>query len=121
MHGIRKSTKPPTGWPLKTASTSEVSFGSTLKVGKDVLEVIKLVPGYALGKAKLTVLDFTSFASSINTENSLVAGKLEEYNNPVEVRLNLYDRLEDRIRKVKLALAAQYAMNSNEYKDLMRY
>jgi len=121
IRGIRKSKKPPTGWPAKTASTSEVSFGSTLKVGKDVLEVIKLVPGYAPSNANLTVLDFTSFFAAIYTQNSFVVEKPEEYNNSVEVRLNLYDELEDGVRKVKLALAVQYGMNSNEYKDLLRY
>lgn len=32
--------------------------------------------------------------------------------------LNLYDELEDRFRKVKLALVVQYGKNGNEYKDL---
>lgn len=121
MRGIRISKKPPAGSPTKTASTSEVSFGSMLKVGKDVLEVIKLVPGYLPSNTNLTVVDFTTFVASVDTQNSLVAEKLEEYDNSVEIRLNLYDELDDRVRKVKLALAAQYGKESNEYKDSLKY
>jgi len=121
MRGIRISKKPPAGSPTKTSSTSEVSFGSMLKVGKDVLEVIKLVPGYAPSNTNLIVADFTTFVASVDTKNSLVAEKLEEYDNSIEVRLNLYDEMDDRVRKVKLALAAQYGKDSNEYKDSLKY
>ena len=121
MRGIRISKKPPAGSPAKTASTSEVSFGSMLKVGKDVLEVIKLVPGYSPSNTNLTVANYTTFISQVDAQNSLVAEKLEEYDNGVEVRLGLYDELDDRVRKVKLALAAQFGKTSNEYKDSLRY
>jgi hypothetical protein len=121
MRGIRISKKPPAGSPAKTASTSEVSFGSMLKVGKDVLEVIKLVPGYAPSNTNLTVLNYTAFVASVDAKNSVVAEKLEEYDNSVEARLSLYDELDDRIRKIRLALAAQYGKDSNEYKDSLKF
>ncbi len=121
LRGTRISKKPPEGSGAKTASTSEVSFGSMLKVGKDVLEVIKLVPGYAPSNTNLTVLDYTAFVTSVDVKNSLVAEKMEEYDNAVEARLSLYDELDDRIRKIRLALAAQYGKTSDEYKDSLKF
>jgi len=49
------------------------------------------------------------------------AQKLEEYDNAEEARFSLYDELEDRVRKVRLALAAQYGKISNEYKDSLNF
>jgi hypothetical protein len=121
LRGIRISKKPPAGSPVKTSSTSEVSFGSMLKVGKDVLEVIKLVPAYAPSNSNLTVANFTTFISLVDSKNSLVAEKLESYDNSVEARLNLYNELDYRVTKLKLALAAQFGKTSNEYKDSLRY
>jgi hypothetical protein len=86
-----------------------------------VLEVIKLVPGYSPSNTNLTIANYTTFISQVDAQNSLVAEKLEEYDNGVEVRLGLYDELDDRVTKVKLALAAQFGKSSNEYKDSLRY
>ena len=124
MRGIRLTKKPVApagGGELKTISTSEVSFGSMLAAGKELLEVIKTVPGYAPSNTALTVADFTTFLGSIDTKNSLVAQKLEEYDNSVEARSALYVTLADRVAKVKLALAAQFGKTSNEYKDSLSY
>ena len=46
---------------------------------------------------------------------------MEEYDNAVEARLSLYDELDDRIRKIRLALAAQYGKTSDEYKDSLKF
>jgi len=124
MRGIRLSKKPETpagGGGPKTISTSEKSFGSLLAVGKELLEVIKTVPGYAPSNTSLTVANFTAYLDSIDTKNSLVAQKLEEYDNSVEARKSLYDDLKTRVQKVKLAIAAQFGKTSNEYKDALRF
>ncbi|OGU77825.1 MAG: hypothetical protein A2V93_00435 [Ignavibacteria bacterium RBG_16_34_14] len=123
LRGIRLSKKPvnPDGSAGKTSSTSEVSYGSMLRTGKDILEVIKTVPGYSPTNTNLTVANFTAFLTSIDTQNSAVAQKLENYDNSVEARGDLYKELGGRITKVKLAVAAQYGKSSNEYKDMVKY
>lgn len=123
MRGIRLSKKPvnPDGSAGKTSSTSEQSYGSMLRGGKDILEVIKTVPGYSPSNANLSVANFTTFLASIDTKNSAVAEKLEKYDNSVEARGALYKELGERITKVKLAVAAQYGKSSNEYKDVVKY
>ena len=57
----------------------------------------------------------------MDVKNSLVAEKMEEYDNAVEARLSLYDELDDRVRKILLALAAQYGKTSDEYKDSLKF
>jgi hypothetical protein len=123
MRGIRLTKKPvvPPGVTAKTNSTSEQSYGSMLAAGREVLEVIKTIAGYAPPTAKLTVANFNNFLNSLDVKNSLVGSKQELYDNDVETRGSLYDQLQDRIAKIKLALAAQFGKSSNEYKDSLGY
>ena len=123
LQGKRVSKKPlnPDGTPGKTNSTSERSYGSMLKIGKDILEVIKTVPGYAPTNTELTVANFTTFLTSVDTQNSTVAAKLEAHDNAIEARADLYKQLDQKVSKVKLSIAAQYGKDSNEYKDVVKY
>lgn len=124
MRGLRLSKKPEPpagGTGPKTISTSERSYGSMLAVGKEVLEVIKTVAGYAPSNTALTVANLTTFLDDIDTKNSLVAQRQAEWDNSVEARIALYDDLADRVKKVKLALAAQFGKTSNEYVDSLKY
>lgn len=124
MRGMRLSKKPvPSGGGEgpKTISTSERSYGSMLAVGREALEVIKTIAGYAPSNTALTVVNFTTFLDDIDAKNSLVAQRQEEWDNSIEARGALYDELADRVKKVKLALAAQYGRTSNEYKDSLSY
>ncbi len=123
LQGKRVTKKPvnPDGSPGKTNSTSERSYGAMLKIGKDVLEVIKTVPGYAPTNPELTVANFTTFLTSVDTQNSTVAAKLEAYDNSVETRSTLYKELDKKVSKVKLSIASQYGKDSNEYKDVVKF
>ncbi len=105
----------------KTISTYETSFGSLLGSARELLEAIKTVPGYTPSNAKLSVGDFTTFLASIDSKNTSVAQKYEAYDDAIEARAVHYDDLQDRITKIKLALAAQYGKDSNEYKDAVKY
>ena len=124
MRGMRLSKKPvPSegGEGPKTISTSERSYGSMLAVGREALEVIKTAAGYAPSNTSLTVANFTTFLDDIDAQNSLVAQRQEEWDNSIEARGDLYDDLADRVKKVKLALAAQFGKTSNEYQDSLKY
>jgi hypothetical protein len=122
MRGIRLSKKPPAvEGGKKSVSTSERSYGSMLQAGKDVLEVIKTVAGYAPSNTAITVANFTTLLSTIDAKNSSVAEKQETYDNKVESRASLYSDLGERITKIKAALASQYGKQSNEYKDSVKY
>ena len=122
MRGIRLSKKPPAGDEgKKSVSTSERSYGSMLQAGKDVLEVIKTIAGYAPSNTDITVANFTTTLAAIDAENSSVAAMQETYDNKVEARASLYDDLSGRITKVKAALASQFGKQSNEYKDAVKY
>ncbi|MBK7379716.1 MAG: hypothetical protein IPJ03_12025 [Ignavibacteriales bacterium] len=107
--------------PAKKISTSEVSFGSVLAAGRELLEVIKSVAGYAPSNTNITVANFTSFLNSIEQKNTLIYQRLEQYDNDVEVRMEKYITLKDRVSKIKAALASQFGKNSNEYKDSLSY
>ena len=122
MRGIRLSKKPPvTEGGKKSVSTSERSYGSMLQAGKDVLEVIKTIAGYAPSNTEITVANFTTMLAAIDAKNSSVAAMQETYDNKVETRASLYNDLSGRITKVKAALASQYGKQSNEYKDSVKY
>ncbi|MBK7380159.1 MAG: hypothetical protein IPJ03_14365 [Ignavibacteriales bacterium] len=124
MRGKRLGKIPPTppgGTPAKKISTSEVSFGSVLAAGRELLEVIKSVAGYAPSNTNITVANFTSFLNSIEQKNTLIYQRLEQYDNDVEVRMEKYITLKDRVSKIKAALASQFGKNSNEYKDSLSY
>ncbi len=45
----------------------------------------------------------------------------EKYNDAVEKRGGLYKELDDRIARIKGAIAGQYGRNSNEYKGCVKY
>ena len=92
-----------------------------LKIGKDILEVIKTVPGYTPTNTELAVADFTAFLTSVDAKNSTVAAKLEAYDNAIEARGDLYKNLDVKVSKVKASVAAQYGKDSNEYKDVVRF
>lgn len=124
MRGVRMTKKAavdPEAPGNKTRSVSERSFGSILQTGKDVLEVIKTVGGYAPSNTNLTIANYTTFVSAIDAKNSAVAEKYEQYDDSVEARLDLYKQLAERVSKIKLAVAAQYGKDSNEYKDVVKY
>lgn len=124
LRGQRLTKKPvaiPNAPTPKTVSTVEVSFGSILGAGRELLEVIKTVPGYTPSNTALTVANFTTFLDSIETKNTSVAQKYEQYDDSVETRASLYNQLQDRLTKTKLALAAQFGKDSNVYKDAVGY
>lgn len=124
MRGKRLTKKPTAGEngvTPKTISVYETSFGSILGTGRELLEVIKTVPGYNPGNANITTAGFEAFLTDTDTKNNLVAQKYEQFDNSVETRAGLYVDLQDRITKIKLALAAQYGKDSNEYKDAVKY
>lgn len=124
MRGKRLTPKPkPTeSQPNpKSSSTSEVSFGSVLATAFEILEVIKGNALYAPSNTELTVASFTTFLNSIDAKNKLIAQRREQYDDAVEARLGLYKDLQDRVTKVKLALASQYGKTSNEYLDSVKY
>lgn len=124
MRGIRLTKKTATNPEepgKKTRSTSERSFGSILQSGKDVLEVVKTVGGYAPSNTNITIANYTTFLASVDTKNQSVAEKHEQYDDAIEARLDLYKQLAERVSKIKLAVAAQYGKDSNEYKDVVKY
>lgn len=122
MRGIRLTKKPPVGDnPKKTLSVSERSYGSMLQAGKDVLEIIKTVAGYAPSNTAITVANFTATLSALDAKNSQVASLQETYDNKTEARGSLYNELAAKVTKVKSALASQYGKQSNEYKDSVKY
>jgi hypothetical protein len=124
LRGLRLSKKPPAGDPgsnPKTRSTSEQSFGSMLKVGKDVLEVIKTVAGYTPANTNLTVANLTTYLASMDVKNSSVAAKQETYDDAVEARADLYAQLDKKVSSIKLAIASQFGKTSNEFKDVVKY
>ncbi len=124
LRGTRLTKKPPVpegGTEPKTNSNYEVSFGSLLGTGRQLLEVIKAVPGYSPSNANLTVVNFTAFLDSIDAKNSVVAQKYEDYDDALEARLALYNTLAERLTKIKLALSSQYGKDSNVYKDAVAY
>ena len=125
MRGKRLTKKPVAseegGEAPKTVSTSEVSFGSVLSTAFEILEVIKGNAAYAPSNTNLTVANFTTFLNSIDAKNKLIAQRRTEYDNATESRMNLYNDLQDRVTKVRLALASQYGKTSNEYKDSVQF
>ena len=125
MRGIRLSAKPvaPTtgGTAPKTLSTSEVSFGSMLSGGKEVLQVIKSVTGYAPSNTNITIANFTAFVAQLDSKNTEVAEKVTNWDNAVEARSDLYKTLQEKVSKIKMALAGQFGRQSNEYKDSLSY
>lgn len=125
MRGIRLSKKkatPEAGTTEpKTLSTSEVSFGSLLNAGKEVLQVVKGLPGYAPSSTHITIANFTTFVGQLDAKNTEIAEKLTDWDNAIEARADLYNTLKDRVSKVKSALAGQYGRQSNEYKDSLKY
>lgn len=125
MRGIRLSKKKVSttagATEPKTLSTSEVSFGSMLNAGKEVLQVIKGFTGYAPSSTHITLANFTTFVANLDTKNSEIAEKLTDWDNAIETRADLYATLKERISKIKSALAGQYGRQSNEYKDSLRY
>lgn len=122
MRGIRLRKKPPVnGDPKKSNSVSEQSFGSICRVAKDVLEVIKGIPGYAPSNPALTVATYTVTVADADEKNNEVAQLLDISDNKKEVRFDLYTQLDDRTRRIKGALAAQFGKTSNEYKDALKY
>ncbi len=124
LRGRRLTKKPPLnpdGTQPKTNSTIEVSFGSMHGTGKELLEIIKTIPGYSPSNPNLTIVNFTAYLASIGEKNKSVAKLNEEYDDAAEARLALYNTLAGRLTKIKLALASQYGKDSNVYKDAVAY
>jgi len=128
MRGQRLKKKPdPPAPPVegstepKKVSVSEQSYGSVLEMGVSVVEVVKAKAGYAPSNASLTVASLGAFMDSIYAKNRSVLSKAEVYDNAVDVRLNLYADLKQRVSKIKSSLASQYGKQSNEYKDSVKY
>lgn len=125
MRGIRLSKKKVAteagATDPKSLSTSEVSFGSMLSAGKEVLQIIKGLAAYAPSNTLITTANFTTFIAQLDAKNSEIADKLTDWDNAIELRADLYDTLKDRVSKIKSALAGQYGRQSNEYKDSLKY
>lgn len=105
----------------KTISTSEQSYGSVLAYGYNILEILKVKPGYAPTNPDLTIANLTTFLDGINALNKSVHNKQAVLDNAIEERAKLYVDLQGRIQKIKMALASQFGKQSNEYKDSLQY
>lgn len=125
MRGIRLSKKKVStevgAAEPKTLSTSEVSFGSMLNAGKEVLQTIIGLASYNPSNTNITTANFTTFVTQLDNKNSEIAEKLGTWDNAIETRSDLYAELKDRVSKIKSALAGQYGRQSNEYKDSLKY
>lgn len=128
MRGQRLKKKPDAPTPPvegstepKKVSVSEQSYGSVLEMGVSVVEVVKAKAGYAPSNAALTVVSLNTFMDNLYAKNRSVLSKAEVYDNAVDVRVNLYADLKQRISKIKFTLASQFGKQSNEYKDSLRY
>jgi hypothetical protein len=86
-----------------------------------LLELIRLVPGYAPSNTNLTIANYEALLNTIAAKNSSVAQMREQHDDAIENRANLYYDLRERITKIKHAIAAQYGKKSNEYKDCVKY
>ncbi len=125
MRGIRLSKKKVAteagAAEPKTLSTSEVSFGSLLNAGKEVLQTVIGFAAYNPSNTNITSANFTTFITQLDNKNSEIAAKLSDWDNAIETRADLYDTLKDRVSKIKSSLAGQYGRQSNEYKDSTKY
>jgi hypothetical protein len=119
------STPPLPGDPpvSKERSTSEQSFGSLIRVGEDIHQIILLAAGYAPSNVKLTPAKFNTFLTTLDLLNDDVAAKYNAYDDAVEKRFALYegkDGLRDRMQQTKEYIASEYGKKSNEYKDAVK-
>ena len=104
----------------KASSKAETSFGSLLQNAKNILEVIKTIPGYAPSNPSLTVEGFGQFIANLEQLNETVARLKHEFDVAVERRAELYEGangLRVRIRMTKDYIGANYGKSSNEYKE----
>jgi hypothetical protein len=107
----------------KKRSTSEQSFGSLIRAGEDIHQIILLAAGYAPSNVKLTPAKFNTFLTTLDLLNDDVAAKYNAYDDAVEKRFALYegkDGLRDRMQQTKEYIASEYGKKSNEYKDAVK-
>ncbi len=115
------SADPSTTEEKKKVSQSELSFGSLLAVGKEILEVIKGIASYAPSTETLQVNKFDDYLKTIDTKNSAVAAAYERYDDSVEQRWSIYDELSKRITKIISYITSEYGKDSQQYKDSLKY
>jgi len=120
-----KATPPKPGDPplSKARSTSEQSFGSIMRDGEDIYQIILKAAGYAPSNPQITTAGYLASIAALKVLNDTVTAKYQDYDNAVEIRFALYqgvDGLRDRMQQTKEYLASQYSKKSNEYKDAVK-
>jgi len=121
-HPPKKITQPvvPDADKERTISTSERSFGSLIRAGKDILERIVKVGNYAPINIDLSVANFGLLVEKIESKNNEVASVLTSYTEAISKRMEIYEELNSRIQQIKLALASQYGKDAYEYLEVIK-
>jgi len=103
----------------KTISTSERSFGSLVRAGRDILKIITNVANYAPVNTNLIINNFELLLEKIDTQNDEVASLYSNHKEAIAKRFKIYKELDFRVMQIKLALATQYGKKSFEYREVI--
>lgn len=101
--------------PETTISSSEQSYGSSTQYFNDIINTLSQLPNYNPSNVNIQVASLQTFATQLNTLNTQVATTYQSLRTSRHKRLDYYNELSERGKRIKAYVKANYGVLSQEY------
>ena len=101
--------------PETTISSSEQSYGSSTQYFNDIINTLSQLPNYNPSNVNIQVASLQTFATQLNTLNTQVATTYQNLRTARHKRLDYYNELSERGKRIKAYVKANYGVLSQEY------
>lgn len=101
--------------PQITVSTSEKSYGSSTQYFNDLINTLTQLPNYNPSNVDIQIASLQTFANQIDTLNNQVATTYQALRSCRLKRLEYYNELSERGKRIKAYVKSNYGIPSEEY------
>lgn len=110
---IRKAATETT--PEVKISTSEKSYGSSTQYFNDLINTLTQIPNYNPSNVNIQIPSLQTFATQLDTLNAQVATTYQNLRTVRHKRLEYYNELSERGKRIKAYVKSNYGLQSQEY------
>lgn len=128
IRDIRSQSKPkieattdPATEKTRSISTSQRSYGSMLQSFKTLITTLSGLSEYTRVANGNSISDLQNLHQQLDTLNTQLTNSMQARESARHTRTELFAQVKDSFMRVKLAINAQYGLNSMEYKSIKAY
>lgn len=101
--------------PETTISRSEQSYGSSTQYFNNIINTLSQLPNYNPSNVNIQVASLQTFTTQLDTLNTQVTTTYQNLRTSRHKRLDYYNELSERGKRIKAYVKANYGVESQEY------